>query len=307
MSDNVTTGTTGLTVGADEVTDGTLGTIKVQYVKIMDGTLDGTSKATVGTGGLAVAVSSSTAVIGSVKPSTTWDTNSIQSGTWNIGTVSTITSLTSGTVTVTGSTIAATQSGTWTVSVSTSQLNTLGQQTSAASASVVGASDWTQIIGGDVSAASTDSGKPVKIGGIVRTGNPTALSSGERCNAIFDPLGKQIVVSSIRALKVISIATSSTTTELALVAAGGSGVFVDLYGFIATNTSTQFVMISVKDTSGGTTQFNLGVPSGDSRGFTLTESAALPQGTANKVWTTTLSTALASGAISCTGLSVKNV
>jgi hypothetical protein len=257
----------------------------------MDGTLDGTSKATVGAGGLSVAISSGTNVIGSVKPSTTWDVNAVQSGSWS----------------VTGSTIAATQSGTWTVLVSTSQLNALGQQTSAASASIVGASDWIGLVGGDVSAASTDSGKPVKIGGIVRTGNPTALSSGERCNAIFDPLGKQIVVSSIRALKVMSIATSSTTTETALIAAGGSGVFQDLYGFIATNTSTQFVMISVKDTSGGTTQFNMGVPSGDSRGFTITESAALPQGTSNKIWTTTLSTALTSGGISCTGLSVKNV
>lgn len=47
MADNVTLNsmTGGSVVGADEVTDGTLGTVKVQYVKIMDGTLDGTGKA----------------------------------------------------------------------------------------------------------------------------------------------------------------------------------------------------------------------------------------------------------------------
>lgn len=55
MADNVAiTAGTGTTIGADEVTDGTLGTVKVQYVKLMDGTLDGTSKATVGANGLKV-------------------------------------------------------------------------------------------------------------------------------------------------------------------------------------------------------------------------------------------------------------
>src|SRR6185503_10818913 len=43
----------GTTIAADEVVDGTLGTVKVQYVKIMDATLDGTTKAAVGANGLA--------------------------------------------------------------------------------------------------------------------------------------------------------------------------------------------------------------------------------------------------------------
>lgn len=54
MADNVAiTPGTGNTVAADEVVDGTLGTVKVQYVKIMDGTLDGTTKAAVGATGVA--------------------------------------------------------------------------------------------------------------------------------------------------------------------------------------------------------------------------------------------------------------
>jgi hypothetical protein len=45
MADNVAvTAGTGTSVAADEVVDATLGTVKVQYVKIMDGTLDGTGK-----------------------------------------------------------------------------------------------------------------------------------------------------------------------------------------------------------------------------------------------------------------------
>ena len=45
MADNVAiTAGSGTNIAADEVTDGVLGTVKVQYVKIMDGTIDGTNK-----------------------------------------------------------------------------------------------------------------------------------------------------------------------------------------------------------------------------------------------------------------------
>lgn len=57
MADNVAvTAGSGTTIAADEVTDGTLGSCKVQFVKIMDGTLDGTTKAAVGASGLAADV-----------------------------------------------------------------------------------------------------------------------------------------------------------------------------------------------------------------------------------------------------------
>lgn len=57
MADNfVRTPGTGENVAGDEVTDATLGTVKVQYVKLMDGTPDGTTKAAVGANGLAVDV-----------------------------------------------------------------------------------------------------------------------------------------------------------------------------------------------------------------------------------------------------------
>jgi hypothetical protein len=55
MADNVIiTPGSGTTIGADEVVDGTLGTVKVQYVKLMDGSLDGTIKGVIGAKGLAV-------------------------------------------------------------------------------------------------------------------------------------------------------------------------------------------------------------------------------------------------------------
>ena len=58
MADNAQrTPGSGEAIAADEVTDGVLGTAKVQFVKLMDGTLDGTAKALVDTNGLKVAVS----------------------------------------------------------------------------------------------------------------------------------------------------------------------------------------------------------------------------------------------------------
>jgi hypothetical protein len=50
VADNVAiTAGTGTTIAADELVDGTLGTVKVQYVKLMDGTLNSATKATVAT------------------------------------------------------------------------------------------------------------------------------------------------------------------------------------------------------------------------------------------------------------------
>lgn len=64
MADNVAiTAGTGTSIAADEVVDGTLGTVKVQYVKIMDATLDGTSKAAVGANGLKVDPSGATSPV----------------------------------------------------------------------------------------------------------------------------------------------------------------------------------------------------------------------------------------------------
>jgi hypothetical protein len=78
MVDNVViTAGTGTTVAADEVNDATLGLVKVQYVKIMDGTLDGTTKAAVGAAGIKVDGSGVTQPISGTIAVT-------QSGTWTV-------------------------------------------------------------------------------------------------------------------------------------------------------------------------------------------------------------------------------
>jgi hypothetical protein len=68
MADNVAiTAGTGTIIAADEVVDATLGTVKAQYIKIMDGTLDGTAKTTVKAASTA-AVATDPALVVAISP-----------------------------------------------------------------------------------------------------------------------------------------------------------------------------------------------------------------------------------------------
>jgi hypothetical protein len=98
LADNVAvTAGSGTTIAADEVIDGTLGTVKVQYVKLMDGTLDGSTKATVGAGGLKVDPTSSVAMNTGTRSATTQRvtvaTDDVVPVSGSLTTVSTVTNL----------------------------------------------------------------------------------------------------------------------------------------------------------------------------------------------------------------------
>ncbi|MEY3745076.1 MAG: hypothetical protein RLZ48_754, partial [Actinomycetota bacterium] len=141
MSDNVELNpqSGGAVVGADEVNDATLGTVKVQYVKLMDGTIDGTGKGVIDVNGLDVDVTrvGGTVTIGPVAGTVTVQDGggaitvdgtvaATQSGTWDIGAITTLPAISgtvgvsSGTVTVSSlpavsGTVTATPTGTQTV------------------------------------------------------------------------------------------------------------------------------------------------------------------------------------------------
>lgn len=121
MADNVSiTPGSGNTVAADEVIDGTLGTVKVQYVKIMDGALDGTTKAVVNSNGLKIDGSAVTQPISAATlplptgASTEATLALIKAKTDNLDVALSTRTKPADSQTITG-TIAATQSGTWTV------------------------------------------------------------------------------------------------------------------------------------------------------------------------------------------------
>lgn len=158
---------------------------------------------------------------------------------------------------------------------------------------------------GDVAAAQNDSGNPIKIGGVGKTSNPAAVADGQRVNGLFDKLGKQVVAGSIRDLKGIqqTIITSSIS-ETTIVTAVAS-TFLDVYGLIITNTSASACKVTIKDATAGTTRAVFNVPAGDTRGFMLPESAAIPQAVVNNNWTATCGTSVTS--IEITALYVKNI
>lgn len=171
-------------------------------------------------------------------------------------------------------TVAATQSGTWAMS-------------------------------GPTTSGSSITANPITEGGQAKTANPTAVSDGQVVNATFDKLGKQVVVGSIRDLKVQQQTTITASTSETTVLTAVASTFLDVYGVIIANSSATVEMVTFKDSTAGTTRFTIMIPAGETRGFTLTESAALVQATVNNNWTATCGTSLTN--IFITMLAVKNI
>lgn len=157
---------------------------------------------------------------------------------------------------------------------------------------------------GNLANDAVDAGSPVKIGGQARTTNPTAVADADRVNFVADKLGKQVVVGSIRDLKSNQITTITASTSETTVVTAVASTFLDVYGVICVNSSATATNVSFKDSTAGTTQFNLYLPAGETRGFMLNESAAIKQGTVNNNWTATSSASVTSVII--TMLTVKN-
>jgi hypothetical protein len=212
--------------------------------------------------------------------------------------------------TVTG-TVAATQSGTWTVQPGNTAnttawlvtgtggtfpvTGTFWQTTQPVSGTVTanqGGAPWS--VNGDTASGVADANNPVKIGGVARTSNPTAVSNGNRVNASFDKLGKLIAVGAIRDVKGVQKTSISVTTETTVVTAGGAGVFNDVYAIIVTNTSATGVSVDFKDATAGTTRMTLYAPATDTRGFTVPVDSAMVQAVAANNWTATASAAVSS-------------
>jgi hypothetical protein len=158
---------------------------------------------------------------------------------------------------------------------------------------------------GDVASGSSDSGNPVKVGGVGKTANPTAVSDGQRVNALYDKLGKMIAVGAIRDLKGVQKTTiTSSTSETTIVTAVAS-TFLDLYGLVMANTSATACNMTIKDATSGTTRAIFAVPAGETRGFMLPVDSAIPQASVNNNWTATCGTSVS--AIEITALYVKNL
>jgi hypothetical protein len=155
-----------------------------------------------------------------------------------------------------------------------------------------GGAPWS--VNGDTASGVADANNPIKIGGVARTSNPTAVTNGQRVNGIFDKLGKQVVVGALRDVKGVQKTPLSVTTETTVVTAGGAGVFNDVYAIIITNTSATGVSVDFRDATAGTIRMTLYAPATDTRGFTVPVDSAMVQAVAANNWTATASGAVSS-------------
>lgn len=140
------------------------------------------------------------------------------------------------------------------------------------------------IVVGDVERGQIDSGNAVKIGGIARTANPTAVNNGTRVGATYDKLGRQVTWPfQVRDLSATASATLSTGTAATLLSAGGSGVFHDLvHVTLANNSTVAGNTASVALLADGSIVKTVQIPNGDTVNLDFT--FPLPQAQANTNW-----------------------
>lgn len=143
---------------------------------------------------------------------------------------------------------------------------------------------------GNVAAGASDSGNPIKAGGVARTANASALTDGQRSNVITDSQGRPIVTIGT-ARELVSHATTtiaSSTSETTIIAAT-SGEHHDILSLVITNASATIpVTVTIKDSTAGTTRmiFDLAAAGG----IVVNPARAIPQLAAtNNNWTATLS------------------
>lgn len=163
------------------------------------------------------------------------------------------------------------------------------------------------VVTDDLAGSATGSAVPANAmyaGLLAQTANPSAASAGNLVGALSDKVGKQVVVGSIRDLKINQITTITSSASETTVLTQVASTFLDVYGCIVTNTSATAVTVAFKDSTSGTTQFNIAVPAGDTRGFMLGESAAIKQTTINNNWTATTQSV---SSVIITMLAVKNI
>lgn len=237
-ADNVAiTAGSGTTIGADEVVDGSLGTVKIQYVKIMDGTLDGTAKATVNSNGLKVDGSAVTQPVSaaSLPLPTGASTSAKQPALGTAGSAS------SDVITVQG----------------IASMTALKVDGSAVTQPV---SMATNTPVGNVAHDSADSGAPIKVGGRARSSEIAPVASDDRTDFVADLAGKQIVLPYANPENFVKGVTSAITdtTSTSVVSAPGSGLRNYITQITIGNShATVGTFVNIQDGNGGTTLYTI--------------------------------------------------
>ena len=136
---------------------------------------------------------------------------------------------------------------------------------------VAGAGNSTISVGPTVSDAVDNGSAPIKIGGIARTANPTAVAGGDIVTLSADDLGRQLVrpvqVRDLIATAYVSKATGSTFGTETTLLASGSATFADLIMVTASNDSTAAITMDLRASTGGTVIHSITIPAGGMTGW----------------------------------------
>ncbi len=142
---------------------------------------------------------------------------------------------------------------------------------------------------GDVAHDAVDSGNPVKIGGQARSTNPTPVADADRVNAMYDPLGRLVVVPGhVRDLVVQNNIVLTGSSETTLLAAGAAGVFHDITALILSNQGSTIVRCDLRDATAGTVRVGIVIPGNAT--IIVPIPSPIKQTTAANNWTADLST-----------------
>lgn len=114
---------------------------------------------------------------------------------------------------------------------------------------------------GNIAHDTADAGNPLKIGGKAVSAEPTAVTANDRVNALFDLVGKLIVLPYANPENFVSGAITSAmtgTTSTSLVAAPGSGLRNYITQITISNAhATVGTDVIIQDGSGGTTLYTI--------------------------------------------------
>lgn len=196
-----------------------------------------------------------------------WSTEATQSGTWDIGTVTAVTGITN--------TVAA-------MSVDSSGVGYSGSNP--VPVTLVSGGLTSTIAVGDLASDAADTGSsPLKIGGIARTANPTAVAAGDRVSATFDDLGRQVVrnvqVRDLIKTAYVSVTNGTETTLRAAVA----GAYLDLLFLKGSNNSDAAVSVDIRAVTAGNIIDTLRIPANGTAGWA--PPVAWPQDETGNNWT----------------------
>lgn len=209
-----------------------------------------------------------------------------------------------GTYSVNGSTLSAVQNGTWNIGTVTTVsavtaisnalptgANNIGTVNGSTLAVVNGGADLREQ--GSVAAGVTAAGNPVQAGLIVSSNAfQTSRAEGQITYQAADSVGRTLAVLDCPRYLIgkSSITITSSTSEVPIISSGATGVYNDLMNVMVLNTSASAARVDFRSIANQAVEFALYIPAGDTRG--MASPHVWPQSNPAASWTAQSSTSV---------------